>query len=225
MKNRLYTTYIGMIVLLAAVVMGGCTERELSERPADGVLKIKLEWPDGQRVEGTLLWLYGSDGSLHSNIKCAAEGYECRVPADSYTILAANSDCTNAECHNMETWRACCMTAEQIPDAGLLKHVAKVFCTGTDEVVVQRGNRPTEITLYPKNTVKKIHFKIDPDYIGDIAGMDVRMAGVVPSVKLMDGSGAGEATGEVAAKAKSEAEGLYAADMSVFGWRGRTPSQ
>lgn len=220
MKNRLHRKYVGMILLLTAVAIGGCTERELSERPADGVLKINLEWPDGQNVGGARLWLYGSDGKLYAEIGCAAEGHECQVPADSYTILAANSDCSNAECHHPETWRDCRMAAKQMPDADLLEHVGKVFCTGTDKVTVTRGNRTTEVTLRPENVVKKIHFKIAPDYIGDIADMDVRMAGVVPSVKLMDGSDAGEATGEVAAKAKSEAEGLYSADMSVFGWRG-----
>ena len=220
MKNILYKKYIGVILLLSAVVIGGCTERELSERPKDGVLKINLEWPDGHSVEGASLWLYGSDGSRYSNIECMAEGHECRVPADSYTILVTNSDCSNAGCHDSETSQACCMKAERMPDGDLLKHVGKVFCTGADEVMVKRGNQATEITLYPENTVKKIHFRIDPNYIEDIADMDVRMVGVVPSVKVMDGSDAGEATGEVSAKAKSETGGLYSADMSVFGWRG-----
>lgn len=209
-------------VLTAAVALTafGCTERELSERPADGPLKINLVWPDGQSVAGGRIWLYGEDGSLHQAIDCAAAGHECRVPAGTYTIIAANSDCTNADCHRSESWQEHCMKAGMNMEANTLLHVGKVFCIGTNGVTVPQGNRTTEVTLYPQNAVKKIHFRIDPDYIDDIAAMNVRMTGIVPSVRLIDCDDAGETTGEVLASAQSEAGGLYSADMSVFGWRG-----
>lgn len=222
MKNTRYKYKYACAVLTAAVVLTafGCTERELSERPADGPLKINLVWPSGQSVAGGRIWLYGSDGSLHKAIACAAEGHECRVPAGTYTILAANSDCANADCHRSESWQEHCMKAGEDETSNTLLHVGKVFCIGTNGVAVPQGNRTTEVTLYPRNTVKKIHFRIDPDYIADIAEMNVRMTGIVPSVRLMDGDDAGESAGEVLATAQSEAGGLYSADMSVFGWRG-----
>lgn len=220
MKNIPYIIgYVGGLLLSVAALVG-CAERELSERPADGVLKIDLVWPDGQSVAGGRLWLYGEDGSLYRAIECAAEGHECRVPAGRYTILSANADCTNADCEKSESWQEHCMKAGMNREINTLQHVGKVFCIGTEGVTVLRGNRPAEVTLYPKNTVKKLHFRIAPEYIDDIAGMELRMTGVVPSVRLIDGRDAGEPTGEVAAAAKSEADGLYSADMSVFGWRG-----
>ena len=112
------------------------------------------------------------------------------------------------------------MKASIDTETNTLQHVGKVFCIGTKDVSVQRGNRPTEITLCPKNTVKRLHFRIAPDYIDDIAEMNVGMTGIVPSVRLIDGCDAGEPTGEVMATAKREADGFYSADMSVFGWRG-----
>lgn len=237
MKNTSYKYRCVRVVLTAAVVLSvfGCAERELSERPADGVLKIDLVWPDGQSVTGGRIWLYGSNGLLHAATECSAGGYEGRVPADTYTILAANSDCANADCEKPESWQEHCMKASIDTETNTLRHVGKVFCIGTKDVSVQRGNRATEITLYPKNTVKRLHFRIAPDYIDDIAGMNVRMTGVIPSVRLLDGSDAGETTGEVTATAKIETGtvesakknitkeavgGLYSADMSVFGWRG-----
>lgn len=220
MRNIPYIIgYVGGL-LLSVTALVGCAERELSERPADGVLKINLVWPDGQSVAGGRLWLYGEDGSLHRAIDCAAAGHECRVPAGMYTILSANADCANADCEKPESWQEHCMKAGSDAGSNTLRHVGKVFCIGTKEVTVQRGNRATEITLYPKNTVKKLHFRIAPDYIDDIAGMNVRMTGIVPSVRLIDGCDAGEPTGEATAAAKSEADGLYSADMSLFGWRG-----
>lgn len=208
------------MLLLSAAALTGCAERELSERPADGVLKINLVWPDGQSVAGGRIWLYGSNGLLFAAMECSAVGYEGRVPADTYTILTANSDCANADCEKPESWQEHCMKAGSDAGSNTLQHVGKVFCTGTKEVRVKPGNRPTEVTLCPKNTVKRLHFRIAPDYVDDIAGMNVRMTGVVPSVRLIDGCDAGEPTGEVTATAKSEADGLYSADMSVFGWRG-----
>lgn len=226
--------YVGGL-LLSAAALTGCAERELSERPADGVLKIDLVWPDGQSVAGGRIWLYGSNGLLFTAMECGAGGYEGRVPADTYTILAANSDCANADCERSESWQEHRMKASIDTETNTLRHVGKVFCIGTKDVSVQRGNRATKITLYPKNTVKRLHFRIAPDYIDDIAGMNVRMTGIIPSVRLIDGCDAGESTGEVTATAKIEtgtAEtamksitkgdvgGLYSADMSVFGWRG-----
>lgn len=211
--------YVG-VLLLSAAALTGCAERELSERPADGVLKIDLVWPDGQSVAGGRLWLYGEDGSLHRAIDCAAAGHECRVPAGRYTILSANADCSNADCEKPESWQEHCMKASIDTETNTLRHVGKVFCTGMKEVRVKPGNRPTEVSLCPKNTVKRLHFRIAPDYIDDIAGMNVRMTGIVPSVRLIDGCDAGEPTGEVTAAAKSETDGFYSADMSVFGWRG-----
>lgn len=211
--------YVG-VLLLSAAALTGCAERELSERPADGVLKIDLVWPDGQSVAGGRIWLYGNNGLLFTAMECGAGGYEGRVPADTYTILAANSDCANANCEKPESWQEHCMKASIDTETNTLRHVGKVFCIGTKEVSVQRGNRPTEITLCPKNTVKRLHFRIAPEYIADIAGMNVRMTGIVPSVRLIDGCDAGEPTGEVTAAAKSETDGFYSADMSVFGWRG-----
>lgn len=213
---------IGYVVglLLSVMVLAGCAGRDLSERPADGALKIGLVWPDGQSVAGARLWLYGSDGTLYSATECGAGGYEGRVPADTYTILAANSDCANADCHRSESWQEHRMKAAVDGETATLLHVDKVFCVGTKEVAVRRGNRPAEIILCPKNAVRKLHFRIAPDYVDDIADMSVRMTGIVPSVRLVDGGDAGETTGEILAVARSEAGGLHAADMSVFGWRG-----
>lgn len=220
MRNIPYIIgYVGGL-LLSVTALVGCAERELSERPADGVLKIDLVWPDGQSVAGGRIWLYGSNSLLFVAMECSAGGYEGRVPADTYTILAANSDCANADCEKPESWQEHCMKASIDTETNMLRHVGKVFCIGTADISVQRGNRAAEITLYPKNTVKKLHFRIAPEYIDDIAGMELRMTGVVPSVRLIDGCDAGEPTGEVTAAAESGADGLYSADMSVFGWRG-----
>ena len=213
-------------MLLAAAALAGCTERKLSERPDDGPLIVNLVWPEeteaeGRAVTATDLYLYGSDGTLYKHIECGAERHEERVTADTYTILAVNADCTNAVCADEGDCDGCCMEAgEDSGHAGALLHVDKVYCTGTDSVTVKRGNIPTEVTLYPQNAVKYLHFNLDPGYISRIAGMEVRMTGAVPSVFLMDRADTGEPVRDIMATASEESDGTYSADMSVFGWRG-----
>lgn len=225
MKRKMIYNMIRMsfAVLLTAGIGSGCTERELSERPDDGPLKIRIVWPEEAtgKVSGARLLLYGSDGSLHKEIACGADGHECRVPADTYTILTVNADCTNAGCMEHASAAECCMCAEAHPtEEGVVLHVQHVYSTGEEGIEVRPGNAASEVTLYPQNRVKHLHFDIDPDYVDDIAGMTLRMTGVVPSVLLADGSDAQDETQHVLADASAADGGHYAADMSVFGWRG-----
>lgn len=235
-------------LLLAAGLCAGCTERQLSERPSDGPLTIHLTWPEGAEVGSSRLWLYGSDGSLRYTLDASAAGYEGRVTADTYTILAANADgvqVTNAGTESATTNRLCAETEEEdgtsatsrnasvatrsattrtsaTRDTGttLLRHVGNAYCTGMESVTVRAGNTSTEVTLNTVNTVRVVRFSLDPNYIGGIADMQVRVTGIVPSVRVMDGTDAGYPTGVVSATAFPDASGIYLADLSVFGWRG-----
>lgn len=137
-----------------------------------------LKWPENTDVDGAHLLLYRSDGTLHADIKCEAAGHECRVPEDTYTILVSNSDCSNAECMNHELHYECCMCAKAHPtEEGVLQHVQNVYCIGEHGIEVKPGNRVCEVTLYPQNRVKYLHFDIDPTYVDDIQQMQLRMTG------------------------------------------------
>ena len=151
---RQTTEHIKILLFAAALsAVGGCTERELSERPADGPLIVHLEWPEGAggddaTVDGAHLLLYRSDGSLHQRIECEAEGHECRVPADTYTILAVNSDRANTSYANHESHQQCRLLADGHPtEEGVLMHVGNVYSTGLQGVEVRPGNAATEVTL------------------------------------------------------------------------------
>lgn len=225
MKRKTIYNMIRMsfAVLLTVGIGSGCTERELSERPDDGPLKIRIVWPGetAKEVSGARLLLYRSDGALHKEIACGADGHECRVPADTYTILTVNADCANAGYMGHESAAACCMCAEAHPtEEDVVQHVRHVYSTGEGGIEVRPGNAASEVTLYPQNRVKHLHFDINPDYVDNIAGMTLRMTGVVPSVRLADGSDAQGETRHVLANTSAADGGHYAADMSVFGWRG-----
>lgn len=219
--GKLYKICMSSVLLFAAGILTGCTERPLSIRPDDGLLTVNLVWPGGQSVAGAQVWLYDSRGEFYRMAECPSGGYSGRVPADTYTVLVVNSDCSNADCEHYGSWRECCIQADRADPTGrTLQQVGRVFCTGTGGVTVKHGSDPTEVTLYPKNVVKKLHFDIDSGDIADIADMEIVMTGIVPSVLLIDGSDAGEPVGAVEVTAQSEDDGSYSADMSVFGWRG-----
>lgn len=214
--------------ILLAGTTSGCTKRSLSQRPSDGPLKIEFVWPGETAAAkavptGAQVLLYGSDGSLFRTVQCSAEGHECRVPADTYTVLVVNSDRSNAVCDQEESHRDCCVVAADDPDnENAVRHVDNVYCIGEERVEVKPGNTTTTVTLYPQDVVKRIRFSIDPDYIDDIESLGLGMTGVVPSVCLKDCSDAQDGTKNIRAEAQPEGTtGLYTARMSVFGWRGR----
>lgn len=218
--------YTGALLAAAVLLTSGCVERKLSPRPFDGPLKVNLVWPGSVSgepvdVDGAVLYLYGSDGALYQKVECASEGYEARVPADSYTILAINSDCVNTMSQHEDD--AARNSVRALSPEGMeeyLRHVADVFCIGTADVEVASGNVATEVTMYPENTVKYLNFEVDPDYVEAIESLRLVMTGVVPSVKLSDGDDFGEETRKVFADAEPVGGGRYTASMSVFGWRG-----
>lgn len=209
-----------------AGALAGCTERDLMQRPDNGPLRVNFVWPEGVEssaigdVTATQLWLYGSDGSLYEVVRAGRDSYEARVPADTYTLLAVNADAVNAAAVSTESASVCRMVASEI-DAETLEHVDHVFCGSTTGVVVKPGNIETVATVYPKNAVRYLTFDIDPNYIDDLAGMDMRMTGVVPSVLVANGADAGEPLRSVIAEGQPVDGGHYAASMSVFGWRGQ----
>lgn len=221
-RNILHTKTIFLAIILFAGILDGCTERELSERPSDGPLKIHIEWPENAEVKGAHLLLYRSNGTLHANIECGTEGHECRVPEDTYTILVSNSDYSNAECTNHKSLHECCICAKAHPtEEGVLQHVKNVYCIGENGIKINAGNQVSEVTLYPRNRVKYLHFDINPAYVDDIQQMQLRMTGVIPSVLLIDGSDTQADTQHILADVSTAGNGHYAADMSVFGWRGQ----
>lgn len=220
--------YIKAILFSISLVLtlGSCTERRLSIRPADGPLRINFVWPDGSdgtpvEVQGAHLWLYGSDGTLYAAEQTGAEGYEARVPADTYIAIVVNDGCENAGYHGEESSSSCCMAAEDdAAHAGYLMQVDRVYCTGIGDITVNRGNVATEVTMYPENVVKYITFDIDPNYLDDIEQMQISMTGVVPSVYTMTGAYTSEPSGSVLADTQEQTDGHFTGFMSVFGWDG-----
>ncbi len=224
MKTRFI--YNMLIVIPLFVCLAGCTERGLSERPGDGPLKIHFVWPEDEeavqysRVTGASLWLYNSDGVLFYSGECPSEGYEARVPEDTYTAIVVNSDYINAECGDEESMSTCCISAdEESGRDGYLLDVDKVFCGGVSGISVKGGNKVAEVTINTVNVVKYLHFDIDPNYLVEVSGMEVTMSGVVPAVYLYDGDYTDEPTAKMTVEAYPEG-GMYYADMSVFGYDG-----
>lgn len=225
-KSIIRHIYIAVALTAAAMTASGCVERELSLRPSDGPLKVDFEWPEeamsgGNSVEGAHLLLYGSDGTMFKHYECSPDGFEGRVPADTYILLLINSDFMNSDCAHDESSEDCCVYALQTEDSeGTLMQVYNVYCTGIGGVTVAPGNNPTEVTMYPENVVKHLTFDIDPNYVENISELHITMSGVIPSVRLLDGADAGDQTQSVSAEASPREDGTYAGSMSVFGWRG-----
>lgn len=217
---RHYSCYIkaaSLILLLLLTV--GCVERELTERPSVGILRVGFSWPGECGVTGARIWLDDSEGRLLADEQCDAYGYAFHVAQGVYSICSVNTDMINADCTGSQTVRA-----REDREKGILLNVGKVYCAGEDRIAVSAGSRPTEVTLHPENVVKTIRFILYTEDAGPFDMLELRLSGIVPSVRICDGDDAGEPVAyggtTVGAGSRASSSPTYAAEMSVFGWRG-----
>lgn len=204
-----------------AFITSGCVERDLLERErlSEGLLHVNFSWPEGCDVPGARIWLYAPDGEPLADELCDAYSHEFILMKGFYSLRTVNTDLINADCTGFGTVRA-----REDSGKGMLMNVGKVYCTGADNIAVKADNEPTEITLCPKNAVKTIRFELDTKDVGEFEAMELRLSGIIPSVRISDGNDAGETTGYVGARVQAESRAgsatYHSAEMSVFGWRG-----
>lgn len=205
-QNKIQGKAWPLAMMVAGLLAGGCAERELSDRPTDGPLVVRFEWPatGDYTVEGARLWLYGSDGQLYAAERTGAEGYEARVPAGTYTLLVVNEGMENVTVDDEEASDACQAMAERsVEEPGLLEQVDHVYCTGMGGVVVKPGNVATEVTMVPEDVVRRVQFDIDPSYVDRFERLEVRVSGITPAVMVIDGRAVDAGTGTVMSEAEA----------------------
>lgn len=220
MRNYRYIIYMRTVLLALLVCLaGGCVERELTERPADGVLRVDFRWPEECEPDGTQIFIHTPDGTLYTSQSCDAYSHEFRLPRGVYSIRSVNTGLINADCTDASIIRA-----RTDPAKGTLLNVGNVCCTGADGIPVEAGDEPTEIVLHHRNAVKTIRFELDTEEVGPFETMELRLSGIVPSVRVSDGSDAGEPEGSVETTVETDSRDVSAtrhtASVSVFGWRG-----
>ncbi len=221
MRNYRYLIYMKAVLpALLVCLAGGCVERELTERPTDGVLRVEFRWPEECEPDGTQVFIHTPDGTLYTSQSCDAYSHEFRLPRGVYSIRSVNTGPVNADCTDASIIRA-----RTDPAKGTLLNVGNVCCTGADRIEVT-GGTPAEVTLHHRNAVKTIRFELDTEEVGPFETMELRLSGIVPSVCVSDGSDAGEPEGAVETTVEVETDSRnvsatrHTASMSVFGWRG-----
>lgn len=222
MRNDRYIIYMkAALIAVLAFIASGCVERDLLERelPSEGLLRVNFSWPEECNVPGARLWLCAPDGTLLGDEMCDAYSHEFTAAPGVYSLCTVNTDLINADCIGSEMVRA-----RMDNKKGILMNVGKVYCTGVDNIAVKAGDQPTEVTLCPKNAVRTIRFELDTEGVGSFEAMELRLSGIVPSVRVSDGGDAGESTGDAGATVKTDNRAVsttsHTAEMSVFGWRG-----
>ncbi|UVR25560.1 FimB/Mfa2 family fimbrial subunit [Parabacteroides distasonis] len=222
MRNDRYIIYMkAALFAVLAFITSGCVERDLLERelPSEGLLRVNFSWPEESDVPGARLWLCAPDGMPLADELCDAVNHEFIIMQGIYSLRTVNTGLINADCIGPDMVRARTDNGK-----GILMNVGKVYCTGADNISVKADNGTTEVTLHPKNAVRTIRFELDTEGVGPFEAMELRLSGIVPSVRISDGGDAGEPTGDASATVKAEGRAVSAtshtAEMSVFGWRG-----
>lgn len=222
MRNDRYIIYMKAALFAVLVfILSGCVERDLLERelPSEGLLRVNYLWPEECDVQGARIWLCAPDGTPLADELCDAVSHEFTAAPGDYSLRSVNTGLINADCIGPDMVRARTDNGK-----GILMNVGKVYRAGADNIAVKAGDRPTEVTLYPKNAVRTVRFELDTEGVGSFEAMELRLSGIVPSVRISDGGDAGEPTGDAGATVKTEGRAVsttrHTAEMSVFGWRG-----
>ena len=241
MKNRSITLILAPFMVLMILSSTSCVERSLELRPEKVPLTLYMIWPEGQVVEGAMVYLYDSDGELYLKEKAPAKKFVKDVDPDTYKVLVTNSDYVNATISDTASWETAVMHAMlKDPSLNQYESVKNVFTTGADNLKVVPGTLGEEenvYAVYPENRVYLIKIKVLKYYAGTVKNMTVNMDGVVSSIRVKDGSDLNDPTGIIGAEAEriyespqSSADicrfaegndpGDFLAEFSVFGWRG-----
>lgn len=224
MKSKI-NIYIVSSVVLIAMLLSGCTRRDLEMRPDNGYLKINLHWQQ-QSVPGvTTYYFYNSRGEEAIVAEGTSSGFEGRLPADTYHVVISNREMSGASylvngSHENDIVLAGEVTHRAAP--GYIGSVEKVFGTGLEDIVVPRSEIPVVVDAYPKSYTRYITFILQADALDNVSALSVEVNGIIYSVKAFSGEASTMETSVIRSDASRNAgEKDFSTTVSVFGYIGK----
>lgn len=224
MKNKI-NIYIVSSVVLMAMLLFGCTRRDLEMRPDNGYLKINLHWKQSSVPGVTTYYFYNSRGEEAIVAEGTSSGFEGRLPADTYHVVISNREMSGASyqvngSHENDIVLAGEVTHRAAP--GYIGSVEKVFGTGLKDIVVPRSEIPVVVDAYPKSYTRYITFILQSDALDNVSALSVEVNGIIYSVKAFSGESSTTETSVIRSDAsRKDGEKDFSTTVSVFGFIGK----
>lgn len=224
MKSKI-NIYIVSSTVLIAMLLSGCTRRDLEMRPDNGYLKINLHWQQSSVPGVTTYYFYNSRGEEAIVAEGTSSGFEGWLPAETYHVVISNREMSGASyqvngSHEDDIVLAGEVAHRVVP--GYIGSVEKVFGTGLEDIVVPRSEIPVVVDAYPKSYTRYITFILQSDALDDVTALTVEVNGIIYSVKAFSGESSTQETSVIRSDAsRKDGEKDFSTTVSVFGYIGK----
>lgn len=221
MKNKV-NIYIILSIVLIAMLMFGCTRRDLEMRPDNGYLKINLHWKQSSVPGVTTYYFYNSRGGEPIVAEGTSSGFEGWLPAETYHVIISNKEMSGASYQVNGSHENDIILAGEVfhrAGPGYIGSVERVFGTGLEEIEVPRSEIPVVVDAYPQSYTRYITFILQSDALDNVSALSVDVDGIIYSVKAFSGEAASMGTAVVRAEAsRKDGEKDFSTTVSVFGF-------
>ena len=177
-------------LLLSAVLLAGCTKRDLETYPT--VLEISLEWPEGVRPTAAHLHIYHEDGNLLEIHEGLTDGYQGSLPPGNYMLIAHNQVAEhvaydNIESHHQAVVYATTPDGRESTESCFLVEPHNVYGIGQHNegttFSVCEGDT-THLVVMPDRLTKNVRLHFNVKGIYGVTSLGGSLSGVSPSVLL-----------------------------------------
>lgn len=223
MKSKI-NIYIVSSIVLIAMLLSGCTRRDLEMRPDNGYLKINLHWQQ-QSVPGvTTYYFYNSRGDEAIVAEGTSAGFEGWLPNETYHVVISNKEMTGASYQVNGSHENDLVSAGEVFQRAApqyIGNVEKVFGGGLEDIVVPNSEIPVVVDAYPRIYTRYITFILRAEALDNVEAMKVEVNGIIHTVKAFSGEAASMETSVIRSDAsRKEAEKDFSTTVSVFGYIG-----
>lgn len=227
--KRIYATgftaaLLAMMLLATVLIAVSCTRRPLDERPANGNVKIVLDWGDYEPAQGSGFWIYDEAGNFVKEVFGDSDGWEGSLPAGKYKVVVFNTDMTGAEPVRGGSFDTDYVRAKNSETGapGTLQDVVNVFGSSVIELNVPNTHVPVVAVAEMINFVRKVTFNVTGlETIPGISEVRVMVNGIVTTMVLNSHTDPGDPSASLdKAAIYDPVTGYYVSIATVLGTRG-----
>lgn len=224
MKSNINIYIISSIVLIALLLFG-CTRRDLEMRPDNGYLKINLHWNQASVPEVTTYYFYNSRGDKAIVAEGSSSGFEGWLPSDTYYVIISNKEMSGASYQINGSNESDIVLAGEVTQRAAPRYIGNVenvFGTWLEEIKIPASVVPVVVDAYPLTYVRYITFVLQSDALENAEAAQIDVSGIIYAVKAFSGEAATMESSTIRSDvSRISGKTDFTTTVSVFGFIGK----
>lgn len=183
------------VTLLAGLV--SCTKGTLDSPPDEGSAVIEVNWNGNGAppTSGFHFYFYPQNGGDVLEFDASATGFEGKLPAGTYRVIACSTDARNVVYQGMESYSTASVRAQTDASSRATTYYTQpsgVYTLNLGQLVVSL-NQTTQRVVIPDTLSKSINLEFSLQGAESIVDLKGLMRGVQPSVLISTKEPSGDA--------------------------------